>query len=137
MSRLLCLLALPLFVAGCQTVSTNETPLAPPDKDVQYTYAQLLTRVRDHAKQANEAFYRDEWGRFEDAAKCIEDEARLIPKSSDPPSKFKPDQIQGLSRDLADSAVKLREAAKAKNVNAATDAMTLVSRKVYELRLGD
>ena len=102
-----------------------------------YTYAELLTRARDHAKAANEATYIDQWGLLEDAARCLEQDARLMPNSQDRPSKFKADQLQGLSRDLADGAVKLREAARSKDPKAATDAMTLVNRKVRELKLGD
>lgn len=136
MSRFLCLVAAPLLLAGCQAVS-QDTPLVPLQEKGQYTYAQLLTRARDHAKQANEAFYIDQWGQLEDAAKCLEQEALLIPKSEDRPSKFTPDQIQGLSRDLAESAVKLRNAARAKDTKAATEAMTLVNLKVHAMKLSD
>jgi hypothetical protein len=136
MSRLLWIIGLGLGLAGCQAVP-EAVPPRPLLENGQYTYSELLTRARDHAKQANEATYVDQWGLLEDAAKCLEQEARLFPNSLDRPAKFKPDQIQGLSRDLADGAVKLRDAARAKDPKAATEAMTTVNRKVREMRIGE
>jgi hypothetical protein len=139
MSRLLCVAGLVLVLAGCQ-VAPEAVPLSPlregPDAR-SYTYAELLTRAREHAKVANEASYVDQWGLLEDAARCLEQDARLMPSSVDRPAKFKPDQLQGLSRDLADGAVKLREAARTKDANAATAALRLVNVKVREMKLGE
>jgi hypothetical protein len=136
MSRLLCLAGVAVVLAGCQ-VAPEATPLTILPENRPYAYAELLTRARDHAKAANEATYIDQWGLLEDAARCLEQDARLMPTSQDRPAKFKPDQLQGLSRDLADGAVKLREAARSKDPAAATEAMTLVNRKVREMKLGD
>src|SRR5262245_31070693 len=134
MRRVLMLGALSLSVAACQ--ATNErTPLPPlPEKVSAVPYAELLTRARLQASQANEAFFVDRWTDLEEAARGLEQTARYLAKADDVPVKHR-DTLAVASRDLGKDATALREAAAARDEKRANVALTRIQSKVRELRL--
>jgi hypothetical protein len=125
-----------LTLSSCQ-VPADRAALPPlPEKVSSVPYAELLTRLRTQAKQANEAFYVDSWGELEDAAKGIEQTARFLPKAEDVPAKHK-DTLSVAAGDLGKEAAALREAAGAKSVKKATTSLQRIQLKIRELRLSN
>jgi hypothetical protein len=123
-----------LTLTSCQ-VPAERSPLPPlPEKLSSLPYAELLTRLRTQAKQANEAFYVDSWTELEDAAKGIERTARFLAKADDVPAKHK-DTLAVAAADLGKLATVLREAAAAKSVKKSTTALQRIQLKIRELRL--
>lgn len=125
-----------VFVAGC-AVPPDRVPLQPlPETGQALPYAELLTRARAQAREANDAYYVNRWGDLEDLAKGLEQTARFLAKAEEVPAKNKA-TLNEVTSDLAKAATRLKEAAVAKNVKEATEAMRLVNQKVRELRLTD
>ena len=128
--------ALLLSLFGC-TAPADRVPLqALPENGQVLPYAALLTRVRSQANSANDAFFLDHWGDLEDLAKGIEQTARFLSKATEVPAKNK-DILNEVTGDLAKNALKLRDAAAAKNVKDTTDALQQINLKVRQLRLTD
>jgi hypothetical protein len=134
MKRVVLLGCLLLAVAACQ-LPPERVPLARlPENGPPLPYAELLTRARAQATIATEAFYVNRWTDLEDAAKGLEQTARYLAKAEDVPAKQK-DTLGVVSGDLGKEAVKLREAAAAKDVKQANDTLQRIHLKVRELRL--
>jgi hypothetical protein len=123
-----------VFAVGCQT-SAERVPLKPlPDDGPPLPYAELLTRARLQAMNAQEMYYLDKWSDLEDAAKGLEQTAKYLPKASDIPANQK-DTLPVTAGDLGKEATNLREAAKAKDKNKIEQSMNVIHSKVRELRL--
>lgn len=121
---------------GC-AVPAERVPLQPlPENGQVLPYAELLTRARAQASAANDAYFLDRWGDLEDLAKGIGQTARFMSKAEEVPKKNK-DILAEVTGDLAKNAAKLREAAVAKNVKDATEALQKINAKIRELRLTD
>jgi hypothetical protein len=134
MRRFVLLGCLLLPVAACQ-LPPERVPLQRlPENGPPLPYAELLTRARAQATVATEAFYVNRWTDLEEAAKGLEQTARYLVKAEDVPAKQK-DTLGVVSGDLGKEAVKLREAATAKDVKQANDTLQRIHLKVRELRL--
>lgn len=139
MRRTLPMAALLLTLAACQSgPETPRTTLPPmlPEKVTPQPYSHLLERARAQAKKATEAFYVDNWGDLDEAARGLEQTAQYMTKAEDVPSKHK-DTLATASGDLGKLASSLRKAATEKDVKKTTDLLTKVHQKVREMRLGD
>jgi hypothetical protein len=135
MPRALLIGSLSLALAACQAPA-ERAPLPPlPEKVTPLPYAELLTRARAQASQANDAFYVDKWPELEEAARGLEQTARFLARADDVPAKHK-DTLSESARELGKEAVRLREAAAAKDVKRSTVAMTSINARVRDLRLG-
>lgn len=135
MTRVLCA-GLFLLMLGC-TVPAERVPLRPlPESGQVLPYAELLTRVRNQASAANDAYYLDRWNDLEDMAKGIEQTAGFLSKADEVPKKNK-EKLNAVTGDLAASAKKLREAAAVRNEKATTEALQQINSKVRLLRLTD
>jgi hypothetical protein len=122
-----------LTLVGCQ-LPPERVPLKPlPEDGPPQPYADLVGRARAQAAAANEAFYINNWPDLEDAAQGLEVTARVLGKATDVPAKHK-DVLTTEAGDLGKEAVKLREAARAKDVRQATDTLQRLNLKVRELR---
>jgi hypothetical protein len=134
MKRVLMLGVLSLTAIACQAPG-ERTPLPPlPEKVTALPYAELLTRARLQATQANEAFFVDRWPDLEEAAKGLEQTARFLARADDVPAKHR-DTLSVASRDLGKDAAALRAAAAARDEKRANVALTRIQSKVRELRL--
>ena len=71
---------------------------------------------------------------MEDAARGLQQTARFLPKAQDVPARQK-DALPVVSGDLSKEAGRLLEAARAKDVKEANDALQQVQLVVHELRL--
>jgi hypothetical protein len=132
----ICLAVVLLGAASCQ-LPNERAPLPPlPEKVTSLPYAELLTRVRWQASQANEAFYVDRRNELEDAAKGLELTARYLARADDVPAKHK-DTLPVAAGDLGKEAATLREAAVAKDVKKTTEILQRINLKVRELRLSN
>jgi hypothetical protein len=125
-----------LLIVLCACQGPGErAPLPPlPEKVSALPYAELLTRARWQASQATDAFNVDRWNELEDAAKGLEQTAHYMPKADDVPERLK-GMLPASSEELAKQAAGLREAAVARDVKKATEALQRVNLKVRELRL--
>jgi hypothetical protein len=122
-----------VIVAACQ--APERAPLRPlPDDGPPVPYAELLTRARAQCTIATEAFYVNKWDDVEDAARGLEQTAHFLPKAEDVPAKQK-ESLAAVTTNLNKDAVKLREAAKAKDEKAANEVLQRLHLTVRELRL--
>jgi hypothetical protein len=131
----ICLAALLLGAVSCQLPGERAALPPLPEKVTSLPYAELLTRARLQASQANEAFYVDRWNELEDAARGLELTARYLARADDVPAKHK-DTLPVAAADLGKEATVLREAAVAKDVKKTTEILQRINVKVRELRLG-
>jgi hypothetical protein len=129
------LLCFATFLAlGCATVAERQALKPLPEDAAPLPYAELLVRARLQANLANDAFYVNNWPDMEDAAKGLEQTARMLSKANDVPVKQK-DILPVVSSDLGKEATDLREAIKTQDVKKANEIMQKVHLKVRELRL--
>jgi hypothetical protein len=123
-------------LVGCQ-LPPERVPLKPlPEDGPPQAYTDLVGRARTQATAANEAFYINNWPDLEDAAKGLELTARVLSKAADIPAKHK-DTLPTGAGDLGKEAVKLREAAKARDVRQTTETLQRINLQVRELRPED
>src|SRR5262245_53644806 len=114
MHRTSLIVMLTLMIAGCQ-LPADRAPLKPlPEEAVPLPYAELLTRARAQAMNAQEMYYLDHWQDLEEAARGLEQTAKYLPKANEVPANQK-DTLPVTAGDLGKEAVKLREAAHAKD----------------------
>jgi hypothetical protein len=104
-----------------------------PDNAAPLSYEEMVNRARGQASSALDAYYIDAWLDLEQAAQRLEQSARLLPKSTHIPEPFKA-KLEPESDLLRQDAVKLMEAARAKNASAANDAMQRITQRIRQLR---
>lgn len=119
-------------VAGC-TLPPEKLPLEPVPQEGGLTYAEVVLRARLQATAATEAFYLNNWKSLADAARNIEESARMLVKTSAVPSRQKA-RLNAHSDELAKAAIELGKAAEAENVSRCTDALQRINLKVREMR---
>src|SRR5713226_3240253 len=123
-----------LIFAGCQ-LPAERVQLRPIPEDAgPLPYAELLTRARTQAMNAQEMYYLDRWQDLEDAAKGLAETAKHLPKAADQPANQK-DTLPVTAGDLGKEAVKLREAAHAKDKKKIEETMNVIHSTVRDLRL--
>jgi hypothetical protein len=135
MSRLLLLLvALLAFLPLACRLPPDREPLRPlPEDGLGLTYGELIGRARSQLNIALDAFYLDSWKELEDVAKGLEQTARFLPRSADPPVSLK-DDLLSKSKALREAAIRLGEGARTKNVDMALEALNQVNTHVRALR---
>jgi len=123
-----------LALTSCQ-LPAERVPLRPLADDAPpMPYAELLTRVRIQAMNAQELYYLDRWQDLEEAAKGLEQTAKHLPKASEIPANQK-DTLPVTAGDLGKESIKLREAAHAKDKKKIEESMNVIHSKVREWRL--
>src|ERR1700737_1706775 len=93
-----------VLLTGCR-ISEREGLNALPENAAPLSYAEMVNRARGQASSALDAFYIDAW---------LEQTARLLPKTTHIPEVYKT-KVESESEQLRQDAVKLVEAARAKN----------------------
>jgi hypothetical protein len=139
MKRVLVLLLtqfITLLSFGCCLPSEKEAlkPLAPEGR--LFTYREMIARARVQAMAAVESFYLDAWTELEQTAGVLEQTARFLPRTTDQPEHLKK-VLTVRSSSLRDDAVRLADAARSKNVQAATDALQQIHLTIRTLRAVD
>jgi hypothetical protein len=104
-----------------------------PENAAPLSYDEMVTRARGQASSALDAYYIDAWLDLEQAAQRLEQSARLLPKSTHIPEAFKT-KVEPEADQLRQDAVKLVEAARAKNAKDANDAMQRITQRIRQLR---
>jgi hypothetical protein len=134
MSRIAVIIALAGAAAGCQL--PPERPAPPPllEDSPPLPYAQLLTRARQQATAATEAFYVNRWADLEEDAKGLEQTARFLKKATDVPTSHA-STIGNDADALRADASKLRESARGQNASQINEIMQRINLKVRELRI--
>src|ERR1700733_863289 len=125
-----CLLLVALI--GCRLAEREGmNPL--PDNAPPLSYDEMVTRARGQAASAIDAYYIDAWMDLEQAAQRLEQSARLLPKSTHIPDAFKT-KVEPEADLLRQDAVKLLDAARARNAKDANDAMQRITQRIRQLR---
>jgi len=125
----LCLLAF----AACR-LPPDRTPLKPLPEDGQvFTYEEILLRARAQASAAVDAFYVDNWPELAEAARGLEQTARLLPKTIERPADLE-SKLAPESAILRKESLRLADAATAKDVNTANEALQRIHLKIRRLR---
>lgn len=109
---------------GMNPLPENAPPLA---------YDEMITRARGQASSALDAYYIDAWMDLEQAAMRLEQSARLLPKSTHIPEALKA-KVEPEADLLRQDAVKLLEAARAKNAAAANESIQRIIQRVRQMR---
>jgi hypothetical protein len=136
MSRFAVLPLLLVALAGCQLTDDRAALRPLPEDAPPRPYAELLTRARQQASLATNAFYVNNWADLEDAAKGLEQTARHLGKATDVPENLK-DTLPAMAGKLGQEAGKLKESASAKekDVKLITDQLTSINTRIREMRL--
>jgi hypothetical protein len=124
-----------VLVAGCR-VPEHEAIIKPLPEGQSFTYQDLLIRGRAQAMAAVEAFYVDAWPDVEDAAAALEQTARFLPKTTQIPATVK-DKVGPETEQLHQDAMKLGDAARAKNARAVNEALQRINLRIRELHAQD
>lgn len=131
LATLLCVL-----VVGCRLAEEREGLRPLPEKGNILTYQEMYGRARTQAAAALDAFLVDNWLELEQVAQVLEQTARHMPNCSDQPANIK--KILGREADaLRQQAVRLREAAQAKNVQTINETLQQIHLTLRGLRPGD
>src|SRR5205814_1102517 len=113
-------------LAGCRLPPDRE-PFKPlPETGARFSYGELLARLHSQANAAMDAFFVDAWIELDESAVGIDQTARFLAKASDPPEHLRmklPDSCANLQKE----ATRLADAARKKNVDAATEAMQRIT----------
>jgi len=104
-----------------------------PEKGGKFTYQEMYTRARLQAMAAVEAFYIDGWLELEQTAQVLEQSARYLPRSSEPPAHLKV-SLEKDADQLRKQAVRLGEAARAKNDKTANEVIQQIQMTIRTLR---
>jgi hypothetical protein len=125
-------LLLIVFIAGCRTTEREgANPL--PEDAAPLTYAEMINRARGQATSALDAYYVDAWLDLEQTAQRLEQTARLLPKATHIPAAFK-DKVEPESELLKKDAVKLLDAARAKDAPRVNEALQRINQRIRQLR---
>jgi len=135
MSRTSFVLLAVLTIAGCR-LAEHEAVIKPLPEGPSYTYQDLLVRTRAQAMAGVEAFYVDAWADLADAAAALEQSSRFLPKTTQIPDALK-DKLGAETEQLRQDAMKLGDAARAKDARAANDALQRINLRIRELRVED
>jgi hypothetical protein len=135
MKRLPALL-LAIVTVGCCLPSERESLKPLPEEPKFFTYQEILNRARLQASAALEAFYIDSWMDLEQAAKVLEQTARFLPRTTEQPDHLKK-VLVAESDHLREEAVRLGEAARGKNVQAANTSLQTIHLVIRTLRPKD
>jgi hypothetical protein len=122
-----------LSLVSCRLPADREDlKLLPADLPVP-EYSEIYIRARSQATIALEAFYGDSWKELGDAARALEQSATFLPMSAAIPADRAPLVKKTAEKLLAESK-SLGEAASAKNVEAANQAMQRIQLDIRNLR---
>jgi hypothetical protein len=133
MPRTSLLFATALLLSGCH-LPEREAALTPLPEGQPFTYAELVTRARNQATTALEAFYVDGWTDLETIATGLDQTARLLPKSNDIPASVK-DRLGKDTDQLRQDAKELGKAARAKDSKAVNEILQRINVRIRDLRV--
>lgn len=127
------LLASLIMLAGCQA-PPQRTPVAPLAEDAApLAFSDLVTRARQQAMTALEAYYVDRWVEVEESARGLEQTARFLRRSTDVPPARQGD-LSVKADSLAESARQLRDAARTRTSEQVNSVLQRINSQVRELR---
>jgi hypothetical protein len=128
-------LLLMVGLAGCRlTEREGMNPL--PEDGPPLTYSEMVNRARGQATTALDAYYIDAWLDLEQVAQRLEQSARLLPKATHIPEAFKT-KVEPEAQLLRQDAVKLHEAARAKNATQVNETLQRINQRIRQLRPTD
>jgi hypothetical protein len=118
---------------GCQ-LSSERLPIQPlPENGQALNYAEVHLRLRLQATGATEAFYVNKWNDLQDAARALDQSARLLVKATEVPERHKA-KLVAHSDELVRELAQLLQAAKAQDVERSNASLQRLHLKVRELR---
>jgi|ERR1043165_2894753 hypothetical protein len=133
MSRIVCLGFASIFViSGCRTLE-REGAVPLPEDAPPLSYIDMVNRARGQAASALDAYYIDAWLELEQAAQRLEQTARLLPKSTHVPERFK-STLAPEADQLRKDAAELLEAARGRNAKQVNDTMQRINLRIRQLR---
>jgi hypothetical protein len=133
MSRFFAVSVFLVAFSACR-LPPDRTPLNPLPEDGQvFTYEEILSRARAQAATALEAFFVDNWAELADAARGLEQTARFLPKAVEPPANLAAKLVKE-SVILHKEALRLIDAANARDVNAANETLQRIHLMIRQLR---
>jgi hypothetical protein len=122
-----------LFAIGCQSPAQRAPIPVLPEDSAPLPFNELVTRARQQAMTALEAYYVDRWPEVEESARGLEQTARFLRRATDVPPTRQGD-LSLRSDSLTDAAKKLREAAKSQAGDQVNLVLQRINAQVRELR---
>ena len=123
-----------LLLSGCQ-LPPDQAPLTPLPENQRQSYQDLYRRARRQAEVINAAFYDDQWGTMDDAAKGLQQTARHLARATEIPISLK-DQAARLN-ELEGVCDRLSKAAIAKDAKTSTVILTELTTLIRKIRPPD
>src|SRR5436190_67065 len=118
-----------LALVGCQNYVLPFQPRQPSRADdPRYNIPEQEQRGRGQATAAVEGFYVDSWKDLEDAAAALEQTGRVLPRTTNIPASVK-DKLEADADTLRQDALKLGDAARARNVRDANEILQRINLK--------
>lgn len=119
---------------ACRLPPEREALRSIPEDGAGLIYNELIVRGRAQLNLALDAFYLDSWKELEEMGKGLEQTARFLPKSAEPPTTLK-DNILTKSKEMRNSAIRLSEGARTKNVEMCSEALRDLNLQIRALRV--
>jgi hypothetical protein len=120
-------------LVGCRLPPDRE-PFKPlPEDGARFSYGELLARLHSQANAAMDAFFVDAWIELDEAATGLDQTARFLAKTNDPPEHLKTNLVLSCGN-LQKEATRLAEAARNKNVDLATQSLQRITLQIRQLR---
>jgi hypothetical protein len=126
-------LGLLLVAIGCQAPAQRPAVAPLPEDSSPQPFAELITRARQQAMTALEAYYVDRWPEVEEAARGLEQTARFLRRSTGVPPTRQGD-LSLKSDTLAEAAKQLRDAARLRAGDQVNSVLQRINAQVRELR---
>ena len=126
-------LLLTTSIFGCALPTEREALRPLPEKGAVLSYQEMIARARFQTAAALEAFYADNWLEMEQTAQVLEQTARHLPQSSEQPRNVQAVLVKE-SDEMRQQAVRLGEAARAKNVQNAIETLQRMHLTLRTLR---
>jgi hypothetical protein len=118
---------------GCQAPPQRAPVAALPEDAAPQPFADLVTRARQQAMTALEAYYVDRWPDVEEQARGLEQTARFLRKATDVPANRQSD-LSLRADSLAEQAKQLGDAAKKRTSEQVNAVLQRINAQVRELR---
>jgi hypothetical protein len=118
---------------GCQSTAPRAAVPLLAEDSAPLPFNDLVSRARQQAMTALEAYYVDRWPEVEEAARGLEQTTRFLRRSTDVPAARRGD-LSLRADSLAEAAKQLREAAKSRASEQVNSVLQRINAQVRELR---
>lgn len=122
-----------LTALGCRLPPERESLRPLPEDGLGLAYFELINRARAQFGLALDAFYLDSWKELEEMGKGLEQTARFLPRSAEPPAALK-ENVVLKSKEMRNEAIRLAEGARVRDAEKCSEALKNLNLQIRALR---